>query len=75
MNQPEKAIENWQKAAEVDPSQLDALLNIGYTYLKMNQPTQAAEAFRKFLDKAPPAAYRKEIQKVQQIMQNLAKPS
>jgi arylsulfatase A-like enzyme/Tfp pilus assembly protein PilF len=71
--EPQKAIEEWQKAAMVDPAQIDALLNIGYTYLKLNQGPRAADAFQKFLDKAPPVAYREEIEKVQQIMQSLAK--
>lgn len=51
------ALELWKRATSLDPAYTPAWLRLGETYLKANQPTEAAAAYHEALRRAPDDAY------------------
>ncbi len=54
--QYERALEQFKKAIEIDPSFTEAYNNLGLTYTETNDETRATEAFRKAIELSPDLA-------------------
>jgi arylsulfatase A-like enzyme/tetratricopeptide (TPR) repeat protein len=65
------AIASWQRAAEIDPRQFDALLNIGVVASGRGETAVAREALRKFVGSAPPALYARDLARARQLLRRL----
>jgi arylsulfatase A-like enzyme/Tfp pilus assembly protein PilF len=65
------AIEPWQHAVEVDPKQYDTLFNLGVTFLELGDRAAARRYLEQFVRTAPPVFYRKDIEKVGDVLRRL----
>jgi arylsulfatase A-like enzyme/Tfp pilus assembly protein PilF len=65
------AIAPWKRAVEVDPRQYDTLFNLGVTLLELGDRAAARPYFEQFVRTAPPVFYRKDIEKVAKMLQQL----
>jgi arylsulfatase A-like enzyme/tetratricopeptide (TPR) repeat protein len=73
LSRPDEAMAAWQHAADVDPSQMDALLNIGLTAVSRGRTETARRALQKFLAAAPPATYAREREEARRLLAGLPK--
>ena len=65
------AIEPWKHAVEVDPRQYDTLFNLGVTLLELGDRAAARRYLEQFVRTAPPVFYRKDIEKVGEMLRRL----
>lgn len=62
---------DFEKAAELDPSQVEPLLNLGVLFDKAGNKPLALRYYQQFLDKASPKDYGTLIPKVRSAIQDL----
>ncbi|HEX7182007.1 MAG TPA: sulfatase-like hydrolase/transferase [Thermoanaerobaculia bacterium] len=68
---PEAALSAWQQAVALDPTQYEALLNIGLVAAQTGRRGEARQALRRFVDTAPPRRFGPDIQKAQQLLREI----
>jgi tetratricopeptide (TPR) repeat protein len=52
LNEPQKAVDAFQKAKAIDPDMVDVLFGLGMAYAELRQREQAIENLNAFLQKA-----------------------
>jgi arylsulfatase A-like enzyme/tetratricopeptide (TPR) repeat protein len=62
------AIEHWKRAVEIQPSNFDALYDLGMQLAQAGQTELARRYLEQFVRTAPPAEYRKEIDKASALL-------
>jgi Tfp pilus assembly protein PilF len=68
---PEAALAAWQKAVAFDPTQYDALLNIGLVAAQTGHRAEASRALKQFLATAPAARFAEDRAKAQGILRQI----
>jgi Flp pilus assembly protein TadD len=71
LNDPAGAIASWRRAAELDPRQYDALLNLGVVAAQRGERNVARDALRRFVATAPPALYAKDLQRARRMLKEM----
>ena len=64
-------VDAWTRAVEIDPRQYDTVFNLGVTLLDMGDRAGARRYFEQFVRTAPPVFYRKDIDKVNGMLQRM----
>jgi len=67
------AIENWRKAVELDNQQYDALYNLGILLIRVGQFGEAVDYLERFIQTAPPLKYKKDIEKMKELVARIKK--
>jgi arylsulfatase A-like enzyme/regulator of sirC expression with transglutaminase-like and TPR domain len=62
------AVQNWQAAVELDPNLFDALFNLGTALVRLDRPEEAIPVLQSFIDRAPPARYAEDIERMRQLL-------
>ena len=65
------ALDAWQKAVDVDPSNLDTLYNLGTRAAENGRPEQALQALESFVAQAPAERYRTELRQARVLLNRL----
>ena len=68
---PQAALDAWQQAVALDPTQYEALLNIGLVSARTGRAGQARQALKRFVATAPPQQFAPDIQKAQQLLREI----
>jgi len=71
LDQPQKAIDAWERCVELNPDQFDALYNIGRVAGRIGDWKRARVALERFVASAPPAQYRKDIAEVRSALEDM----
>jgi arylsulfatase A-like enzyme/Tfp pilus assembly protein PilF len=67
------AIKNWLLAIQKNRQNYEAVLNLAFAYMEINQKKKALDLFRYFEKNAPPAQYRDVIPQVRSLIRDLQK--
>ena len=67
----DEAMAAWSRAIELDPTQFDALFNLGLTAVKKGDVGRARSALSQFIQRAPAARYRGDIERSKSILARL----
>jgi len=65
---PDQAIADWKRAVEIDPSNYDALYNLGIQLIRAGQPWNARPYLERFVATAPPGPYSRDIADMRAIL-------
>ncbi len=65
------AFSAWQRAVELDPTEYDALFNLGVKAAQAGRRVMAQRALRQFVDTAPPARYRADLDQARDLLRQL----
>ena len=68
-------LEDLRKAIELDPEQVEPLLNLGVLYQRTGHKEQALHYLTLFLEKAPPENYSHLLPQVREAIQELRRGS
>jgi choline-sulfatase len=71
----DSARQNFEKALELDPGQVEPLLNLGVLYQKAGNKEQALRYLKMFLEKAPRQQYGSLLPQVREAIQKLSRGS
>ena len=63
-----EAIDEWKRAVALSPSEFDALYNLTITLAEMGRTEEARTFGQRYVDTAPPAFYRGDIQKIRALI-------
>ncbi len=63
-----EALESWKKALALDPSQFEALLNLGMVAMEQGQRDLARESLSRFASTAPPALFAQDIARARRLL-------
>jgi arylsulfatase A-like enzyme/tetratricopeptide (TPR) repeat protein len=61
---PDDAIAHWKRAVELNPREWDTLFNLGKLLRRQGREAEARPYIERFIEKAPPAQYAADIQKL-----------
>ena len=67
------ALDAWEKAVELDPSQLDTLYNLGTRAAELGRREQASRALESFIERAPAERYPGELRQARVLLQRLGR--
>jgi tetratricopeptide (TPR) repeat protein len=65
------AIEHWSRAVAIDPSQFDALFNLGLVAANTGRADVAKKALREYLERAPATRYAAERAQAADVLRRL----
>lgn len=65
------ALDAWEKAVGLDPKEYDALLNLGLRSAALGEIERSRSALRQFVESAPPARYREDIDVARNALRQL----
>ncbi len=68
---PPAALAAWQQAVALDPTQYEALLNIGLVAAQTGRRGEARQALRRFVSTAPPQRFAADLGKARQLLQEI----
>lgn len=68
---PAAALAAWQQAVALDPTQYEALLNIGLVAAQAGRRGEARQALRRFVSTAPPQRFAADLGKARQLLQEI----
>ena len=68
---PAAALAAWQQAVALDPTQYEALLNIGLVAARTGRRGEARQALRRFVSTAPPQRFAADLGKARQLLQEI----
>jgi len=71
LNQNQKAIESFQQSSRAKADDADTLFNLGVTLLELGDRAAARRYLEQFVRTAPPVFYRKDIEKVAEMLRRL----
>lgn len=66
-----EAIRYWTLSVDANDSNYDALLNLAYAYLELNNKEKALELFQRFQKNAPQARYGTDLARVREVIRRL----
>lgn len=69
------AAQNFKRAIDIDPADMESLFNLGVLYQKVGDKEQAIQYLSTFVEKAPRAQYAQQIQDVKEALTDLKKGS
>lgn len=67
----DEALQRWRTAVSIDPTQFDAMYNLGNTLLRLERFGEAGPVLETFVRTAPPSRYARNIQQFNQVLQDL----
>lgn len=65
------AVAAWQKAVELDPSDLDVLYNLGLAAAEVGETAVATDALERFIARASPERHREDLARVRPLLSRL----
>ncbi len=71
LNQPDAALDAWQRAVDLSPRLWDALYNLGTQALEHGRPEQAREAIAAFVAGAPKERYAADLRRARVLLGRL----
>jgi tetratricopeptide (TPR) repeat protein len=71
LGEAQEALAAWEKAVELDPKEYDALLNLGLRAAAVGEIARSRSALQRFVDTAPPALYRDDIEAAKSVLRQL----
>ena len=65
------ALQAWERAVQIDARQFDTLFNLGFKAAEAGRVEQARRVLRQFVDTAPAARYRADIERARALLERL----
>ncbi|HZI63244.1 MAG TPA: tetratricopeptide repeat protein, partial [Thermoanaerobaculia bacterium] len=65
------ALQAWERAVQIDARQFDTLFNLGFKAAEAGRVEQARRVLRQFVDTAPAARYRADIEQARALLERL----